>query len=219
DRIEAVRQIFAPTRSEQVDLDFDAQVAREREAARVQDDADRLDPPMSSETTLRQRARLAELERHTSDRLSKVSEQLMDELEAQRRDIELEKQTLAADRAAWEADIEAERLQKTDEQFQQTVKLYESVPSKQAKQLLLNLVDAGQIDQAVTYLDAMAGRPAAGVIKALKSDAESKVATELLERLRTHGLGAVARDANNDDSALSQPASADAAPLPGAQTR
>jgi hypothetical protein len=69
----------------------------------------------------------------------------------------------------------------------QAVRQYEQVPPKQGKRMIMELVVMGQVEQAVAYLDAMNVRAAGKILKEFKTDEEIKLATELLEKLRTFG--------------------------------
>ena len=59
--------------------------------------------------------------------------------------------------------------------------------ARQAKGKLIELVNTGRKDQAVAYLDAMNLRNAGKVLAEFKTAEENKLATELLERIRTLG--------------------------------
>jgi hypothetical protein len=112
-----------------------------------------------------------------------------------------DRETLAQERQAWEAAIEAQRAQELDEQFARTVKIYESLPGKQGKKMLLELVAAGSPDQAVAYLNAMNSRAASRILREFKTEAETKLATELLEKLSTYGFEAVVPEEPSDERA------------------
>ena len=90
-----------------------------------------------------------------------------------------------------------------DGQFAKVVRQLESVPPKQAKQIMLNLIGTGRADQAVAYLDAMSARPAAKLLREFKTDRETELATELLEQLRTFGVEAEVAELPGDDDSLS----------------
>ena len=63
------------------------------------------------------------------------------------------------------------------------------------------MVADGQLQQAVAYLDAMKPRAASKILKEFKSPSEIVLATELLEKLRTFGLGTVEpKEPGNDDA-------------------
>ena len=99
------------------------------------------------------------------------------------------------------------------------MRLLEAAPSKQSKDWILELVQTGREDQAVTYLNAMNPAKYAGLLKAFKGEGESKVATDLLERLRQLGLESeISAGAQNAAESADRPAEpARQAPAPGAR--
>jgi hypothetical protein len=107
----------------------------------------------------------------------------------------------------WEASIAADKQRETDEQFRKAVRLVESMPPKQARSWILELVNSGKTETAVAYLDAMTGAKASNLLKSFKGEEEVKVATELLERLRMLGLESEARaERTNGAKSADQPA-------------
>lgn len=98
----------------------------------------------------------------------------------------------------WENSIAADKRRVTDEQFRKAVKSLESLPPKQARDLILELVNSSRMDTAVAYLDAMSSSKASNLLKSFKGDEETKVAAELLERLRMLGLESEARAERNN---------------------
>jgi flagellar motility protein MotE (MotC chaperone) len=124
------------------------------------------------------------------------------QLERATAQIERQKQDFMDRQSQWEQSVEAERQRRIDEQFGKVVRQLESVPPRQAQQILANLVDEGRPEQAVAYLDGMNPRAAAKIIREFKTAEDTRLATELLERLRTFGLEAeVAEDAGHDANA------------------
>jgi hypothetical protein len=108
-------------------------------------------------------------------------DRVLDDREAK---LAAEKESFSAERSAWEASIAESKSAKTDEQFAKAVKLLESVPPKQGKELILELVDSKRKDEAVAYLDAMSAFKRSNLMKAFKGEEEMKVAAELLEAIR-----------------------------------
>jgi len=103
------------------------------------------------------------------------------------RQVAAENQKLANDRAALEADRqkltareqEANRLE-NDKGFQDTLALYNAMPSKQAKSVFMTLDDA----TVAQYLDAMQPRTAARIIKEFKTPDETERIKRILEKMR-----------------------------------
>ena len=107
----------------------------------------------------------------------------------------------------WEKSIAADKQRVTDEQFRKAVKTLESVPPKQARDMILELVRSNRMPTAVAYLDAMSSSKASNLLKSFKGEDETKVATELLERLRMLGLESEARaERTNGANSAEQPA-------------
>ncbi len=66
----------------------------------------------------------------------------------------------------------------------------------------MELVGTGKMDQAVAYINAMDDRKRGKLLGAFKTPVEQKLATELLEQLRTFGQPANGPDdASNADTA------------------
>ena len=111
-----------------------------------------------------------------------------------------EREEFEEERRRWEEATGADRERKTNEQFTQTVIQYESLPAKQGKQVLIELINSGNREQAVAYLDAMKPRATSKILKEFKSPEEIILAAELLEELRIFGLGTVdSQESSNAD--------------------
>ncbi len=109
------------------------------------------------------------------------------ELADLKRQVDLANQKLAADRQQFEKDKqalasreqEADRLQ-TDKGFQDSLQLYNSMPSKQVKTIFMTL-DEQTVQQ---YLEAMPPRNAGKIIKEFKTPQETAFIQKVLERMR-----------------------------------
>jgi hypothetical protein len=119
---------------------------------------------------------------------------------AQRREIQLLRETLQRERAQLDADqatfkTEKEQFEQArkvvaesegNAQFKKALATLEGLKPDKARATLQELLDRQQVDQVVSYLNAMQERTRTKVIDEFgKSD--PKVATDLLERLRTRG--------------------------------
>ena len=153
-----------------------------------------------------------------ADRL--LAEQQADELSVQRvqrlrRDIDdlrkqltLAKQLLAkqheeltAQKESFEQAVAKETKLKNDQDFQQTVKMYQQLKPKQVKQMFQQLLNQDMAGQVVEYLAAMQIRKAAAVIREFKSPAEIVQAADLLQSLRERGLDFSMEDLGNVNQA------------------
>ncbi|MHC4416012.1 MAG: hypothetical protein ACYS0G_12080 [Planctomycetota bacterium] len=204
DRVESMRALFAMTVPE-------ARAAAERAVQETRMQAEGLElearqrrPPLSSEAQIELVTRVQQQTEQSARRLNDVKEQLLRQLALATEQVDVERAALDAERRAWEEGVGAARERKADDQFTKAVKLLESLPPKEAKRKIVELVDSGKTDQAVAYLDAMSQRAAGKILAQFKTDQENELATELLERLRTFGVRPgrpdAAKDASNADA-------------------
>ncbi|MEY4119166.1 MAG: hypothetical protein RLZZ116_2494 [Planctomycetota bacterium] len=132
---------------------------------------------------------------------------LRDELRKDGESLDQRIQSFEKRKSDWEKSIAADKQRVTDEQFRKAVKNLESLPPKQAREVVLELVRTNRMDTAVAYIDAMSSAKASNLLKSFKSEEETKVATELLERLRMLGLESEARaERTNGAKSADQPA-------------
>lgn len=202
DRVEQVKEIFALTVAEQEAEEVRAAAEAEAEGREAAQRARQIDPPLSTEETLAYISRLRAEEQQSRRRLALDVQALEEDLNRRAQTLDLRENRLDARDRAWQDANASELARRTDEQFQKTVKLYSSVPPKQAKQYLVKLVEEGKIEQAVAYIDAMNERAASKIIRELKIAEEVALATELLEELRTFGLPPEASEESGNDDAL-----------------
>lgn len=194
-RVERVYELFRPT------IDAERQkIAEERkaeeEAQAKAAEAARLKSVSQGPVTLGDRLQteqqadaiaLERVERLQSDIRSLQQQIAMAKglLTRQREELEAEKKQLAL--AATQT-----RNQVAEENFRQTVQMYEQLKPKQTKDMFRNLLSEGQRDQVVEYLASMQLRKAAAVLKEFKTPEEIALATELVERLRSRGIDPMA---------------------------
>jgi flagellar motility protein MotE (MotC chaperone) len=200
DRVQHMRDVLAMTVEQEQAAEADAAEVARREAEAA-DEADRREnPPLPSAVQVNHDRRLDDRGAQSLRRVRDENRQLMAQLEQQRAQLAQREAAFDARQQAWMDDIAAERQRKLDEQFQQTVGLYESAKPKLAKQWMLELVDGGDLEQVVAYLDAMNPRAASKILNEFKGDEDAALATELLERLRRFGTGAeAAEDPSHDE--------------------
>lgn len=197
DRVQDLKELFALTIAETEALE--AQQASEDQSDQNLDDQ-RMQ--MGSSEQLSMLTLLQKQERQASRRMKDSSEMLSLEFAKLNQETTLEREKFEAERKSWEEDIRDDWERKNDEQFSQTVKQYEMLPAKQGKRLLIDLIAGGGREQAVAYLDAMNPRAANKIFKEFKTPEEITLAKELLEELRTFGLGTLgSQDSGNDNSA------------------
>jgi hypothetical protein len=186
-RIHNLRELFATTITEDAEANKAAEEEAAAETARMAQEQRDADPPVDSKSHIQHASTVRLHEEQALRRLEqeklKLLEQLMTvtaQLNRQREEINREKSQLLS-----VADEEAKR--KNDEQFRLIVRQYEQLPPKQGKRMLMELVSQNQRDQAVSYLLGMSPRASSKILKEFKTEDEIALATELLERMRTHG--------------------------------
>lgn len=200
DRITQMRELFAPTiaQAEQAQADAAAEAEANAQAARAQQRHD--SPPVSSATRINHMSQLEEIEKRTRRRMEQEKAALLGELQARLDRLDEREAELEAQREQWRESVEAEQARLADEQFAKTVKQYESIKPRQGKQLLMELIADGEMDQAVAYLDAMNTRASSRILGEFKLEDEIELAAELLERLRTFGQTEEPQDDSNGEN-------------------
>ena len=202
DRVQQVREMFSMTIPNARIAVKQAQVRTEAELEQRRDQAFGEDPPFSSAAAIEIGSQVT---RHTDQEIRRLEDskkrQLAQLAEAQRVSEEREAESKARVEA-WEKAVAADKKRQEDEQFAKAVKLLESQQPKQGKMIIVELVGTGKMDQAVAYINAMDDRKRGKLLGAFKTPVEQKLATELLEQLRTFGQPADGPDdASNADTA------------------
>ena len=193
ERITRVREIFSTT----IEQEKRARAEEESKASAAAADADLVrrlrELPLAS-------AERTDTDSRAGDRIElglrtfeDKTRRLRDELRKDGESLDQRIQSFEKRKSDWEKSIAADKQRVTDEQFRKAVKSLESLPPKQAREVVLELVRTNRMDTAVAYLDAMSSSKASNLLKSFKGDEEVKVATELLERLRMLGLESEAR--------------------------
>jgi len=210
-RLRDIRNVLALTLAEsQVIADENATRDAEIQAVAAKD-ALRRNPPLPSSADIALTSLVEEQSDQALQRLQDETNQHLAELEFRAKQLDGRETALEARRRAWETSTADELRRKTNEQFQKTLRQYEALAGKDAKRMLLDLVAQGSLAQAVAYLDAMSPRAATKTLKELKTADETRLATQLLERVRTLGIEAEVAESNSNDPAFNAPAQ----PSPG----
>jgi hypothetical protein len=190
DRLLAIRAMLAITIPDALRQAEESAKEAEAERLRDADEARLRQPPIRSEAQVAAMSRLDQQAHQVARRLFDESTLLADQLDRREQDLAARQAAFEDEKRRWEETTAADRQRAADAQFARAVKLLESLPPKAGKQKVEELVATGRTDQAVRYLNAMNQRQAAGIIKEFKTDDENRLATELLERLRTFGFEA-----------------------------
>lgn len=186
-RIATVRDMFSTTVSEERAA-ADAVKAAEEAAARKQEEAAIAGaPPLSASEAMGTERVQSEQQRQHVERLRREVEDLQRSLARERDELDDQWGQLRAERAAFQAMREQLAALEGSAQFERALRLYESLKPEQTQALMQELITAGNIEQVVSYLNAMQTRTASKVLAEFE---DPRVAADLLERLRTRGLEA-----------------------------
>ncbi len=187
DRLFAVKEIFVETvpqqemREKGLEREAEAQAQRDIEAARPGT------LPVTAEQRLRIIQEYEEVSTQRNLQIQRETQNLLALQEQRREQLEKDLAEFTEDVNAWKKEREALIALQTDVQFAKTVAMYDSVKSDVAKSMLSALIDKGEIDQVVAYLDAMNPRKSNKVVSAFEKDSPA-LAADLLERLRLLGI-------------------------------
>jgi flagellar motility protein MotE (MotC chaperone) len=195
ERLRETRGLFVRTRAQETA--DEERAAREAEAAAAEAERRSIEglPPITAEQRMRIIRDYAELINQRTERTKRETQDLIDTLMAQQTRLERERRELEADRAAFER-MRSEIVDLVgSEQFEKTLRIYETVKPEVAASMMRELLARGETDQVVAYLDAMKSRSASAVIGRFEEQ-DPALAADLLERLRVHGLVAQAREAD-----------------------
>ncbi len=187
ERIGEIREMLRETVAEQ--MAREKKEAEEAEAKRLaaEEEARKKEAPLSASESLQIAGQSDELRRQALERMRRESEDLRRTLSRERDEVDKALARLGEERAAFEAMRTRIAELEGSEQFEKALRLYESLKPDQAKAVFQALIDKGETEQVVSYLNAMQSRAAT---KILAEFADAAVAADLLERLRTRGLEA-----------------------------
>jgi hypothetical protein len=191
ERIDRIREMLSITIQQEKEQEMQAQALEEQSRQQALEIA-RLESVSDGPITLADRLHSEQL----GDELAvQRIERLRRDISDMRRQLRLAKDLLAkqhaelsTQREAFEQAVERQTKLKRDEDFQQTVQMYQKVKPKQAKGMFQELLSQGKAEQVVDYLSAMQLRKAAAVLKEFKKPDEIVQATDLLQRLRERGI-------------------------------
>lgn len=190
-RLRSVVNMFELTVEEQQKQQTDAAALAEKTRA-MAEQAARLeavaDGPRTLEDRLDADVQADALAMHRLNRLQVETSDLRQQITRAKQVIAEQKAELEEQRQAFNQFVEQRTQAFQDEDFRQTVQMYEQLKADQVKQMFQQLFATGQTEQVVTYLAAMQLRKAGKVLQEFQGDDEIAQATELLELLRQRGV-------------------------------
>ena len=187
-RVEHVRTMLQETVAEQLEREAKEAEDATAEEARLEREARARMPSITAGEALSVTRELEERQRQIIGRLHREVSDLQRALVIEREEVDRAWEALRAERRAFEDMRERLAALEGGEQFERTVRLYESLRPAQAREMMQELIGLGEIEQVVAYLNAMQVRSASKILGEFNDDAP--LAADLLERLRTRGFQA-----------------------------
>lgn len=187
ERLEEIREMLSETRqAEEARLEEER---LEQERIEAEEEAARREalPPLTAGDRLLLTSESAEATRQRLERMRREIEDLQRTIRAEADRLDERTSAFEEERDAFYAMRDRIAAIEGDEQFKKTVTLLEGLQPTRASEMLLELVEQGEPEQAIAYLDALQSRTASKILAAIDDPA---VAADLLERLRVYGLEA-----------------------------
>jgi flagellar motility protein MotE (MotC chaperone) len=185
ERVNAVREMFTTT------VEQDEAQKKLEEAQRAQDEAAGAqeafmrEPPTPAEGEVADQQAVSNAAQQDLSRLTREAEDLRRTFARELAQIERAREQLRQERADFDALRARLAALEGSEQFEKAVALYQQIKPQQAKAMLQTLIDQGEMEQVVSYLNAMQVRTATKIIAEFE---DPVMAATLLERVRTRGL-------------------------------
>lgn len=192
-RIERIRTIFAATVAaeqaavERVAADAEAAAAAAAEAAKIGK------PPLTAEQKLDDESAKEEIAAQHGRRVQRETADLINTLVREREELERQRTQFQSEVDAFSMMRKLIADEEGSEQFLKTVQVYQSVKPAEAKSMMSTLLAGGQMDQVVSYLNALSPRIASKIISEFQNE-DPALAADLLERLRLRGTAVASID-------------------------
>jgi colicin import membrane protein len=186
-RVRQIREVFKETLTQQKSREEEAKAKAEAEQKAAEEQAKAARPPVTAADTLELKLEQSKADQERMDALRRDAKILQDTLKRERAQLDADKAAFLKEKAEFEQARKVVAQTEGNAQFKKALATLEGLKPDKIKATLQQLIDAKDVDQAVAYLNAMQERTRARVIdEFIKSD--PKVATDLLERLRTRGM-------------------------------
>ncbi len=194
ERLDEVREIFKTT----VAHDLAAEAEAEAEQARIErellESGNPGQPPLDTDAIMHLWDRRDAEANERYQREAASLRYIREDIEQRRAALQAEIERFEQRVARFEDERDRVATLQSSEQFQQTVKLYSLTDAETAKNMMMTLLDAGETEQVIAYLDALKAEVSQPILAAFAEE-NPKLAADLLERLRTMGVQPEAPDA------------------------
>ena len=186
-RMREVRALFSITGKERKAQEAEAKTKAEEDAKIAKEESKKGTPPVSAADTLDLKIQQSQIDVARLESLKREVQILQETLGRQKAKLDSDRDALEKERKDFEQARDVVKKTETDVQFKKALATLEGLKPDKAKATLQTLIDEKQVDQVVSYLNAMQERSRTRVMdEFIKSD--PRVATDLLERLRTRGI-------------------------------
>lgn len=185
ERINEVRELFKTTVEQDEAAKKLEEAQRAEEQVLAEQEAFMREPPTPAEGEVDDQQAVSSAAQQDLSRLTREAEDLRRTFARELAQIERAREQLRQERADFDALRARLAALEGSEQFEKAVALYQQIKPQQAKAMLQTLIDQGEMEQVVSYLNAMQVRTATKIIAEFDDPA---MAATLLERVRTRGL-------------------------------
>jgi flagellar basal body-associated protein FliL len=188
-RVKEVRALFTETAAQRQAREEQERLAAEAEAAAALEAERARIPPVTAAGTLELKLQQSQADQARLEGIRREVQILQDTLRREREALNEGWAQLKREREDFERARKLVAETEGNTQFKKTLATYENLKPEKAKAALQQLIEAGNTEQAIAYLNAMQERTRTKLIDEFIKD-DPKLATDLLERLRTRGLSA-----------------------------
>lgn len=201
DRVQRIRTIFSQSVAQERAEEAAAKAQEERQERERLAEAEAARPPIATEQRLAIIREYEERRLQDALRTQRETSNLIQTLVTKQDKFEADKRVFDDEVAQFRREREEAARLDGDEQFQKSLKIYETVKAAEARSMLQTMLDEGKVLEVVAYLNAMKPRTASKIIAEFQKG-DAVVAADLLERLRRYGVAVPPREApsNADDA-------------------
>jgi len=187
DRIEQVRELIAPTRSEEMARARALEAEEAAAKARLEEQGDLGALPINAADRLSVLREVDEVSRQRFERMERETRDLQRQLRAELESIATERENFETMRTAFERRRQEIEELEGSRQFKRAMQLYEGSRPEATANMFQTLIQQGREEDVVSYLNAMKPMSARRVIAEFEGR-DPALAARLLEGVRTYGL-------------------------------
>ena len=186
-RVREVRQLFVETVQQQKSREEEARARVEADEKAAAERAKAAQPPIGAGDVLALKLEQGKADQERIESLKREVQILRETLRRERAQLDADQARFKQEQADFERARQAVVQTEGNAQFKKALATLEGLKPDKAKTTLQQLIDLKQVEQVVAYMNAMQERTRTKVLdEFIKSD--PKVATDLLERIRTRGI-------------------------------